>query len=160
MAIDQTDFAFERDLAFLLVDAGRKLNDTYDLHMKPLGLTRSQWRVMAYVSRYPGISQSELAENIELSRMAITGLLDRMSNKGLVDRRLVESDRRVRAVFLSEKGQALIKHMNSTAVQVLQQIFANTTNKDREQLRELLETIKTNTSDAKASADPNAVVSQ
>jgi len=149
MAAAHSDYAFERDLAFLLVDAGRKLNDTYDLHMKPLGLTRSQWRVMAYVSRYPGISQSELAQDIELTRMAITGLLDRMSDKGLIDRRLVKTDRRMKAVFLSKKGEALVKQMNSTAVQVLKQVFANTTNKERKLLRDVLETIKTNTTETK-----------
>ena len=144
MTAGQSEYAFERELAFLLVDAGRKLNDAYDLNMKPLGLTRSQWRVVAYVSRTPGVSQTELAESIECSRMAITSLLDRMQAKGLVERREVENDRRVRAVFLTDKGSALVRRMNKTAVRVLEQVFAGTTQRDRQQLHELLETLKTN----------------
>ena len=147
MTVDQSDYAFERELAFLLVDAGRKLNDAYDLNMKPLGLTRSQWRVVAYVSRTPGVSQTELAENIECSRMAITSLLDRMQKKGLVERREVENDRRVRAVFLTDKGNALVRQMNKTAVRVLEQVFAGTTQADRLQLHQLLDDIKTNSSE-------------
>jgi MarR family transcriptional regulator for hemolysin len=147
MTVDQSEYAFERELAFLLVDAGRKLNDAYDLSMKPLGLTRSQWRVVAYISRTPGVSQTELAENIECSRMAITSLLDRMQIKGLVERREVENDRRVRAVFLSDKGSALVRQMNKTAVRVLEQVFAGTTPADRQQLHQLLEGIKTNSSE-------------
>jgi MarR family transcriptional regulator for hemolysin len=147
MTVDQSEYAFERELAFLLVDAGRKLNDAYDLNMKPLGLTRSQWRVVAYISRTPGVSQTELAENIECSRMAITSLLDRMQIKGLVERREVENDRRVRAVFLSDKGSALVRQMNKTAVRVLEQVFAGTTPADRQQLHQLLEGIKTNSSE-------------
>ena len=138
------DYAFERELAFLLVDAGRKLNDAHDVNMKPLSLTRSQWRVMAYVSRKPGISQTELAETIECSRMAITGLLDRMQSKGVVERREVESDRRVRSVFLTNKGKALVKEMDQTAKQVLEEIFAGTTKGELAQLYDLLETIKAN----------------
>jgi len=147
MKEDQSEYAFERELAFLLVDAGRKLNDAYDLNMKPLGLTRSQWRVVAYVSRMPGVSQTELAESIECSRMAITSLLDRMQTKGLVERREVENDRRVRAVFLTDKGSALVRQMNKTAVRVLEQVFAGTTQRDRQQLHELLETLKTNSAE-------------
>jgi MarR family transcriptional regulator for hemolysin len=147
MKEDQSEYAFERELAFLLVDAGRKLNDAYDLSMKPLGLTRSQWRVVAYVSRTPGVSQTEVAESIECSRMAITSLLDRMQSKGLVERREVENDRRVRAVFLTDKGSALVRQMNKTAVRVLEQVFAGTTPADRQQLRQLLDIIKSNSSE-------------
>lgn len=147
MNTDQPEYAFERELAFLLVDAGRKLNDAYDLNMKPLGLTRSQWRVVAYVSRTPGVSQTELAESIECSRMAITSLLDRMQNKGLIERREVENDRRVRAVFLTDKGSALVRRMNKTAVRVLEQVFAGTTLADRQQLHQLLETLKANSAE-------------
>jgi MarR family transcriptional regulator for hemolysin len=152
MKEDQSEYAFERELAFLLVDAGRKLNDAYDLSMKPLGLTRSQWRVVAYVSRTPGVSQTEVAESIECSRMAITSLLDRMQSKGLVERREVENDRRVRAVFLTDKGSALVRQMNKTAVRVLEQVFAGTTPADRQQLQQLLETLKANSAEIAAPA--------
>ena len=97
--------ATERELAFLLVDAGRKLNDAHDLHMKPLGLSRAKWRVVAYVSRTPGISQAELAASIECSRMAITSLLGRMEKQELIERRAAPGDRRVRTVFLTKTGK-------------------------------------------------------
>lgn len=144
MNVDKSEFALERELAFLLVDAGRKFNDAYDQKMKPLGLTRSQWRVVAYVSRTPGISQTELAASIECSRMAITSLLDRMQGKGLIERKAVEGDRRLRAVFLTRKGESLVKEMNRTAVTILDQVFASTTTNDRKRLQQLLETIKSN----------------
>ena len=113
----------ERELAFLLVDAGRKLNDAYDLHMKPLKLSRARWRVMAYVSRMPGISQTELSESIECSRMAISSLLDRMQAAGLIERRHVQNDRRVRAVFLTDNGAHLVRKMNQLAAGVLDEVI-------------------------------------
>ncbi|MBT3425609.1 MAG: MarR family transcriptional regulator [Gammaproteobacteria bacterium] len=134
----------ERELAFLLVDAGRKLNDAYDLHMKPLKLSRARWRVMAYVSRMPGISQTELSESIECSRMAISSLLDRMQAAGLIERRHVQNDRRVRAVFLTDNGAHLVRKMNQLAAGVLDEVFAGTSTTELEQLRSLLNTIKTN----------------
>ena len=141
---EHIEYALERDLAFLLVDAGRKLNDAYDVSMKPLALTRSQWRIMAYVSRTPGISQTDLAATVECSRMAITHLLDRMQEKDLIERREVKSDRRVRQVCLTRKGKRLVKKMNATAIQVLEDIFNGTTKQDLVTLQNLLETIKSN----------------
>lgn len=144
MDSNQKTFAFRKELAFLLVDAGRKLNDSYDAKMKPLALTRSQWRVMAYVSRTPGISQTELAASVECSRMAITSLLDRMQVKDLVERREVKGDRRVRSIYLTSKGEALVRGMNRTAGQVLKEVFANISEEEISQLEKILQTIKFN----------------
>ncbi|MGE0621230.1 MAG: MarR family winged helix-turn-helix transcriptional regulator [Pseudomonadales bacterium] len=153
MSDDASEYAFERELAFLLADAGRKLNDAYDQSMKPLGLTRSQWRVMAYVSRTPGISQTELANIIECSRMAITSLLDRMQDKALIERQSVADDRRMRAVFLTRKGAKLVKEMNRTAVAFLEQIFTGTTHQERKALQSLLELVKRNATELARSAE-------
>jgi MarR family transcriptional regulator for hemolysin len=152
MTDDHIEYESERELAFLLVDAGRKLNDAYDMSMKPLSLTRSQWRVMAYVSRTPGISQTELANSLECSRMAVTSLIDRMESKGLVERRAVDNDRRMRSILLTKTGKALVKKMNKTAVQVLENIFTGTTQRELQQLRRLLETIKFNATELAAAA--------
>ena len=142
-----TGYSADRELAFLLVDAGRKLNDAYDVRMKPLGLTRSQWRVVAYVSRTPGITQTQLAENVELSRMAITGLLDRMQAKGLIARRAASDDRRIKTVHLTRKSKALVSRMNETAAEVLEGIFAGLSATEKARLRKILDTVKGNAAD-------------
>ena len=144
MSSKNIEYAFEREVAFLLVDAGRKLNDAYDAKMKPLALTRSQWRVMAYVSRSPGITQTELAASVECSRMAITSVLDRMQSKGLIERREVEDDRRVRSVFLSQKGRSLVRKMNRTATRVLEDVFARVSGDDLRALKETLDVVNAN----------------
>lgn len=139
-----SEYSTDRDLAFLLVDAGRKLNDAYDAHMKPLGLTRSQWRVVAYVSRTPGITQTRLAMDVEVSRMAVTGLLDRMQAKGLVERRFVSNDRRIKTVHLTERSRALVSRMNQAAKVVLEGIFSGMSTSDKAQLVKTLNTVKNN----------------
>ena len=141
--------ATERELAFLLVDAGRKLNDAHDLHMKPLGLSRAKWRVVAYVSRTPGISQAELAASIECSRMAITSLLGRMEKQALIERRAAPGDRRVRTVFLTKTGKSLVRKLNQIAADVLNDVFAGTSSSDRAHLKLLLTMVKNNAANAR-----------
>jgi DNA-binding MarR family transcriptional regulator len=76
--------------------------------------------------------------------MAISSLLDRMQAAGLIERRNVQSDRRMRALFLTENGANLVRKMNKVAASVLQEVFAGTSTGDRDQLRSLLGIIKNN----------------
>lgn len=130
----------QRELAFVLVDAARKLNDACDAAMRPLGLTRSQWRAIAYISRSPGISQAQLAREMELGQMGVAGLLGRMEHKELVARRGSPSDGRIKQLFLTPKSQALVDAMNRRAKGVLERLFERF---DETQLRELLERLET-----------------
>jgi DNA-binding MarR family transcriptional regulator len=144
---NKTKYQAERDLAFLLADASRKLNDAYDARMKPLGLTRSQWRVVAFVSRTPGITQTQLANKVELSRMAITGLLDRMQAKDLIERRIAADDRRIKTVHLTRKSNALVARMNQTAQAVLDRVFEGITPLEKKKFGQLLNLVKDNAED-------------
>ena len=146
----KAEYGTDRDLAFLLVDTARKLNDAYDANMKPLGLTRSQWRVVAYVSRTPGITQTQLATNVEVSRMAITGLLDRMQAKDLVERRFAPNDRRVKTVHLTARSEALVSRMNKAARVVLKGVFSGMSPVDKAGLVEALGTVKNNAATVEA----------
>jgi DNA-binding MarR family transcriptional regulator len=79
--------------------------------LKPLGVTRSQWWVLAFLSRADGMSQVALAEELDLGKVALGGLIDRLEKTGLVSRRPDEDDRRVKRVFLTKKSHALINEI-------------------------------------------------
>jgi len=84
---------------------------TVDRALKPLGVTRSQWWVLAFLSRADGMSQVALAEELDLGKVALGGLIDRLEKTGLVSRRPDEDDRRVKRVFLTKKSHALINEI-------------------------------------------------
>jgi DNA-binding MarR family transcriptional regulator len=79
--------------------------------LKPLGVTRSQWWVLAFLSRADGMSQVALAEELDLGKVALGGLIDRLEKTGLVSRRPDEDDRRIKRVFLTKKSHALINEI-------------------------------------------------
>ena len=53
---------WEQRLGFLMHDVSRLRRKVFDDVMKPVGVTRSQWWVMAHLSRHDGMSQSDLAD--------------------------------------------------------------------------------------------------
>jgi DNA-binding MarR family transcriptional regulator len=108
------DLNWELRLGFLVHDVSRLRRSIVDRVLKPLGVTRSQWWVLAFLSRADGMSQVALAEELDLGKVALGGLIDRLEKTGLVSRRPDDDDRRVKRVFLTKKSHALISEIRSS----------------------------------------------
>jgi len=108
------DLNWELRLGFLVHDVSRLRRSIVDRALKPLGVTRSQWWVLAFLSRADGMSQVALAEELDLGKVALGGLIDRLEKTGLVSRRPDEDDRRIKRVFLTKKSHALISEIRNS----------------------------------------------
>ena len=108
------DLNWELRLGFLVHDVSRLRRSVVDRTLKPLRVTRSQWWVLAFLSRADGMSQVALAEELDLGKVALGGLIDRLEKTGFVSRRHDAEDRRVKRVFLTKKSQALISEIRAS----------------------------------------------
>jgi DNA-binding MarR family transcriptional regulator len=95
-------------LGFFAHDVARLQRVVQDRLLKPLGLTRSQWSVLIFLSRRDGMTQTALAADLDLTRAAIGGLLERMESAGVIQRRSDELDARIRRVYLTRAGHRLL----------------------------------------------------
>jgi DNA-binding MarR family transcriptional regulator len=134
-------------LSLLLHDVSRRVARAFDKQMEPLGLTRSQWGVIIYVASEPGIAQTGLADKLEIGRMAVTGLVDRMESKGLVERRDDPKDRRIKRIFLSESARAIVPKMQQSGDLVGSGVFRGLSIEDRNHLIKCLLNIRDHTDD-------------
>lgn len=91
-----------RTAGFLLHDVARLLRKRFEQQARDLGLTRSQWQVLAYLSRNEGIHQGGLAELLEVEPITLGRIVDKLQAAGLVDRRPHAKDRRIWLLFLTE----------------------------------------------------------
>jgi DNA-binding MarR family transcriptional regulator len=135
---------WELRLGFLIHDVSRLRRSAFDRCLKPMNVTRSQWWVLAYLSRQDGMTQSELAEELDLGKVAVGGLIDRLAKAGFLRRQADEADRRVNRVFLEPKSQALITRMRRLNHQFNEKILAGLTDKDLEATAVSLSTMKRN----------------
>jgi DNA-binding MarR family transcriptional regulator len=113
MANTSTDW--ELRLGFLIHDVSRLRRSAFDRCLKPLSVTRSQWWVLAYLSREDGMTQSQLAEELDLGKVAVGGLIDRLERSGMVRRDPDPEDRRVNRIFLEPKSKQLITRMRKVS---------------------------------------------
>jgi DNA-binding MarR family transcriptional regulator len=120
------DLNWELRLGFLVHDVSRLRRRVVDRALKPLGVTRSQWWVLAFLSRSDGMSQVALADELDLGKVALGQLVDRLEKTGFVSRRADDEDRRVKRVFLTRRGQALIarirENVTVTEKEILEKI--------------------------------------
>lgn len=141
-------------MGFLVYDVARAFTNAYAKLMAPLGLTRPQARVMACVTRYPGITQADLCEWIGVGRMAMSGLLDRMESKDLVSRSEDPSDRRVKRVFLTRNARKMLPDLQTIADTLYEKSMSSVKTKDLKVTMEVLSNIKVNLEDLLTDAPP------
>ena len=133
-----------RNFGFLLNDVARLLRTTYDRRVKSLGLTRSQWWVLTHLFRAQGVTQSELAEVLEIEKPTLGRLLDRLEAKGWVRREHDAKDRRAWRVYLSESTEPAMKTMRVVAAELRRDAMAGLSADDRERFVDLLIAVKGN----------------
>ena len=88
-------------VAFLLHDLARQYRQRFDERARGLGVTRQQWRVLLNLARRPAQTQAELADTLEVERITLCRMIDRLTEAGLVERRHDPADRRVWRLHLT-----------------------------------------------------------
>jgi len=97
-------------LGFLVHDVARLHRTVVDKALKPLGVTRSQWWVLANLSRYSdeGMMQTELANAMDIGKVALGGMLDKLEANGHLVRTPDPADRRAKRLALTDSGVKLL----------------------------------------------------
>jgi len=73
-----------------------------------IDLTSVQYAALAAIAEQPAIDQAGLSATIGFDRATIGGVIDRLENKGLVQRMISAHDRRARLLHLTAKGKRLL----------------------------------------------------
>ncbi len=127
---------------FLIHDVSRLRRVVVDRALKPLGITRSQWWVLAFLSRRDGMTQTALAADLDLTKVAIGGLLDRMETSGFVERRADHNDGRARRVYLTRAGAKMVTAIRESVEAVELEILDRIPEAALQQAAETLRTLK------------------
>ena len=137
----------DRNFGFLVHDVARLLRKEYDRRVRRLGLTRSQWRVVAHLYRNEGVTQTELADILEIEDATLAGLLDRLEAAGWVERRPCERDRRANRLHLTERPSAVVGEMFRISAALKDDALVGLPPADQEHLIDALLVVKRNLTD-------------
>ncbi|MCZ8137299.1 MAG: MarR family transcriptional regulator [Porphyrobacter sp.] len=132
------------ELVFLIEEVPRKLRRLFDASTARFGLTRTQWRALAYIFRTPGLTQTELAKCLELERASVGHVIDQLEGADYVERRAMEGNRRVWTLHLQPKAMQILPALREEAEAVYQRLFAGVSKDETAMLKRLLGTMSTN----------------
>ncbi|HEY0928613.1 MAG TPA: MarR family transcriptional regulator [Gemmatimonas sp.] len=107
-------------------------------HVARHGLTLAEFGILEALYHRGPMLLGEVQKRILVSSGGITFLVDRLTAKGLVERRTCDSDRRARYAALTERGQQLVVEMFPTHAQELARVMSGIPIEDQKAATEIL----------------------
>ena len=103
--------------------------------------------ILALVRNNPGQKQTALAGSVKLDRSTMVSIMDHCERQGWVERKPYAGDRRAHAIFITRKGQKLVKKLEQDVLLQEQKIATRMGQSDRDQLLRLLKKFHTAVTD-------------
>lgn len=107
-------------------------------HIRTLGLTMSQFDVLATLGNTQGLTCGEIGEKTLMVKGTLTGVLDRLEKKGLLGRHENPQDKRSVLVALTPEGERVFQKVFPQHLAYLAPAFARMGQPAQEELRRLL----------------------
>jgi DNA-binding MarR family transcriptional regulator len=114
--------------------------------LEPFGLTPFHWVVLCCLWEEDGLATSSIGEKLQQVGGTLTGVLDRMEERGLIRRERDSRDRRICRIWITEAGQELKQVLPPIVLELREEAMQGFSNGEREQFSQLLNRVIDNLS--------------
>jgi MarR family transcriptional regulator, organic hydroperoxide resistance regulator len=112
----------------------RKFSD----RLEPLGLTPFHWLVLCCLWQEDGLPTSGIGEKLQQVGGTLTGVLDRMEERGFIRRERDPADRRICRIWLTDSGKDFEQVLPQIVADLHEETWAGVSASDRERFSQLL----------------------
>lgn len=123
----------------LSVLSNRISQDIARLYAERFDLGVTEWRLLAVLGRYPGLSASELAERTAMDKVAVSRAVASLLAAGRITRDTHDADRRRSVLELSAEGQRVYAEVAPAALAYERRLLSNLSTEDRTALSRLID---------------------
>jgi DNA-binding MarR family transcriptional regulator len=123
---------------FLLKRLGWMITDRAHEALEPTGLTAQHYAVLSLLDEGMRDTQGEIADTLGYDRSHLVGLLDELEEKGFVERRRDQADRRRQLVSLTPAGKEALAGLRTIAKRVEKEFLTPLDAEQRQTLHALL----------------------
>lgn len=128
----EVELALERFLPYRLsVLANLVSRALAQIYEERFGLSVPQWRVIAVLARFPGLSASDVAEKTAMDKVMVSRAVAGLARQGRLVRRLEVDDRRRSTLRLSAKGMAVYRAIAPVALSYERELLEGFSPKER-----------------------------
>ena len=118
-----------------LVRAYQAFADYSLKHVREVGLTAPQFDVISTLGNTTGMTMGELAERTLVTKGTLTGIIDRLEQKGLVRREVPEGNRRCFMIVLTPEGEQTFESVFPKHTAYLKERFGRLSQQELEEIR-------------------------
>ena len=117
--------------------------------LKDTGLTLGQPKVLDYLKDHDGASQKEIAAGCLIEAGSLTSILNRMEEKGLIERKMLNGNRRTFHIFMTESGKKNQKLVEETFEMIEETALNNVSEEEQKVFMEIFLRIYRNLAEIK-----------
>lgn len=139
-ALPPQDFGYQFKLVSQL------LCREFQNNLEPFGLTPFHYLVLACLWQEDGLATSTIADKLKQLGATLTGVLDRMEERGVIRRERDVHDRRVWRTWLTAEGKRLQEVLPPIASATIEKGMSGISESDRDRLTRILAQIVSNLS--------------
>ncbi|MDX2213576.1 MAG: MarR family winged helix-turn-helix transcriptional regulator [Oculatellaceae cyanobacterium bins.114] len=114
--------------------------------LEPFGLTPFHWVVLCCLWEEDGLPTSSIGDRLQQVGGTLTGVLDRMEERGLIRRERDRQDRRVWRIWLTAEGEQLQQILPPIALELRETALRDVSEGDRQVLSQLVNQVIANLS--------------
>lgn len=140
-------FDIDTCVAFITNQAAKKISHSFNERLMKSGISRVQWTALYYLSKEEKITQSELADKMDIKNSTVARLIDRMERDGFLSRERSQKDRRVTNVYLTDKGIKIWKKLMPEGIRVSEIVAENISLEEMEIFKGVLKKMGENAKD-------------
>ena len=119
------------------------IKQSFERDLKKMDVTESQILVMRVLNHYGDMKVSDISRKLDLSNSTVSGIIDRLVEKKIVERRRSEKDRRIVMISLAEEYLQPVKRHLIAFAQKMRRVLSTTTEEDLDFILEGLEKLRT-----------------
>ena len=133
---------YEDCIIFLLAKAYQKAHGNFKQHLLPYGITPVQHLILEALWVEEGLTASEIGKRLVLDNATLSGILDRMSEKGWVLKATDDTDKRFIRIYLTDKAKKLKPSILAEREKSNEEILGSLTLEEQVLLKRLLKDIR------------------
>jgi DNA-binding MarR family transcriptional regulator len=147
-------FKTRAPMGYLIHEVARLMKRRFEDEARLHDITLPQWRTLSQIALSEGVTQAQLAANIDVDPMTMSGILNRLEKRGLIDRAPDPADSRAKLARLTAEGEALFETARTVGLAMYETALEGVSKADQDVVVAALARMRDNLTGQTAEKEP------
>ncbi len=148
------NFKTRAPMGYLIHEVARLMKRRFEDEARLHDITLPQWRTLSQIALTEGVTQAQLAANIDVDPMTMSGILNRLEKRGLIDRFPDPADSRAKLARLTAEGEALFETARTVGFAMYEAALQGVSKADQDLVVAALSKMRDNLTGQSAEKEP------